>query len=117
MTIIRRLLAVIARPLGVSLTSLTSQARQANQQSGPTASFDDWLTIDVIYTLALRELDAQTKDWDQANDRLRLLIGFVGLISTALTATGQITIGVPSGTPQPVPTVSFWIIAGFAGVG
>lgn len=63
---------------------------------------EDWLSIDLVYQNALRQIDAQVKLWEQADDRLRTLLGYVGLLSVVLGATGQV--GTPT-TPVTGPPV------------
>jgi hypothetical protein len=51
-----------------------------NESGDGYASADEWASIDVIYELALREQDAQIAAWEEADGRLRLLLGFIGVI-------------------------------------
>lgn len=44
------------------------------------ASPEEWRSLDLIYDLALRELDAQASDRELVDGRLGLLLGFIGVI-------------------------------------
>lgn len=60
------------------------------------ASPDQWLSIDPTYEAALRDLEVQSADWDKADDRLRLLIGFVALASITVSVAVPPTGGMPA---------------------
>jgi hypothetical protein len=52
---------------------------------------EEWASVDLIYDLTLREQDAQLKAWEEADGRLRLLLGFIGVIlAGALGVTGNL---------------------------
>jgi hypothetical protein len=49
---------------------------------------DEWASIDLIYDFALKELEVQEKAWEDADRRLQLLLGFVGVIFAAAMGLG-----------------------------
>jgi hypothetical protein len=55
------------------------------------ANPSQWLSVDLIYDLALREIDLQSRDWEEADARLRWLLGFIGVIfAGVLGVTGNL---------------------------
>ena len=84
----------------VRLLQLVRRSEPVDEGQGEYAGVPEWLSIDLVYQNALRQIDAQVKRWDQADDRLRTLLGYVGLLSVVLGATGQIsTTPMPTGGP------------------
>lgn len=60
------------------------QTEAPNEYAGP----DEWPSIGVVYERALREMDIQIKEWEDADNRLKLLLGFIGVVlSLVLSAT------------------------------
>ncbi len=84
------------------------------------AAPDEWASIDLVYEAALSELEFQSKQWEEADARLRLLLGFIGIIvAGALAAAGQS----PEKLPDPVAlliavaVVSLLVASGISVVG
>lgn len=69
------------------------------EEASPYAAPEEWASIDLVYEAALSELEFQSKQWEEADSRLRLLLGFIGIIvAGALAAAGQS----PEKLPDPV---------------
>lgn len=64
---------------------------------------DEWASLDLVYEAALAELEAQPKRWEEADGRLRLLLGFIGIIlAGALAATGPAPQNLPILVRAPI---------------
>lgn len=74
------------------------------EEAGTYAGAEEWASIDLVYEAAVSELEFQSKQWEEADSRLRLLLGFIGIIMAgALAAAGQ--------SPEKLPDLVALLIA------
>jgi hypothetical protein len=62
---------------------------------------DNWLSLDLILDQVAAQLDAQADAWDDVDGRLRLILGFIGIIFAVVagflraSSPGSATVGQP----------------------
>lgn len=62
---------------------------------------DNWLSLDYVHERVLVQLDAQSDIWDDADERLRLILGVIGIVFAAALGL-QRTV---SPTTAPLPAL------------
>jgi hypothetical protein len=89
----------------------------------PVADIEDpatWIGLDFVFDEVRAQLDQQQKLWDEADGRLRLILGLIGIVfavTLGLLPRGTTTVTAPDGTSSTVPLTLPFAVGALAIVG
>jgi hypothetical protein len=118
---------LVVEPLVHALATAVLRAALQNMRrrgAGPSASPvqapedpASWIGLDYIHDRVLAQLDQQSKLWEQADGRLRLILGVIGIVFAAtlgLLPRGTLTLAAANGSVSSVPVLLPFLVGASA---